>query len=105
MPFFVEFSIDVPTFTAGRVAFDVCCRAKIIGDECPQMIGIVGGVHDDMLRCGQTFDQRTRLPAVTQSAGCDTGSDQQSLRIHCSVDFGGQATFGATNTGSFKPPF
>ena len=105
VPFLVECPIDVSAFTAGRVAFDVRCCAKIIGDECPQMIGIVGSVHDDMLRCGQTFDQPTRLRAVTPLSGRDYGSDRQPKRIHRSVDFGGQAAFGATNTGSFKPPF
>jgi hypothetical protein len=38
-------------------------------------------------------------------ARCYRETDRQTKRVHGGVDLGGQAAFGATDTGSFKPPF
>jgi hypothetical protein len=45
------------------------------------------------------------LRAVTPLTGCDRDADRQAERIHSGMDFGGQAAFGTSGTGSFKPPF
>ena len=78
---------------------------QIIGDEHAQMVCIVGGVHDDVLCVRQPFDQPSCLWAVTPLTGGDGGSDWQPKGVDRRVSLCGQATFGATNTGSFKPPF
>ena len=105
VPFFIEQPVDWPVFAPGRIALDMRGCAQIICDELPQMISIIGGVHDDMLRVCQPFDQATRLWAVTPLAGCDDGPDRQAEGIHSGMYLGGQSAFGAANTGSFKPPF
>ena len=58
-----------------------------------------------MLRIRQPFDQPARLWAVAPLAGGDRKADRQPEGIDRGVDLGGQAAFGAANTGSFKPPF
>ena len=80
-------------------------RPEVVGDEGPQVIRIVGCIHDDMLRVRQPFDQAAGLRAVTPLAGCYDGSDRKAKRVYRGVDLRRQAAFGAANTGSFKPPF
>lgn len=46
-----------------------------------------------MPRPFQAFYQSTRLWAVAPLAGRDHGSDWKAKRIHCGVDFRGQAAF------------
>lgn len=83
----------------------MCGCVQIIGDETAQMVGIVSGVHDDMLRIRETLDQPKRLRAITPLAGRDDNSDRQSKSVNCGMYLGGQAAFGTANSGSFKPPF
>lgn len=105
MPLFVEGPVDVSVFAAGRVALDVGCRAEVIGDEAAQVIGVVGRVHDDVLRFCEPLDQAACLRAVAPLAGGDCEPDRQSEGVDGGVDFRGQAALGPANTGSFKPPF
>jgi hypothetical protein len=105
IPFLVENPINVAALAARRIALDMCSRAEIIGDESPQMIGIICRVHDDMPDAPQTFDQTARLRAVTPLAGGDCKTDRQAECIHSSVNLGGQATFGsAIPANSYAPP-
>ena len=81
------------------------CCAQIVCNETAQVIGVIGRIHDDVLGHRQPFDQPACLRAVAPLAGCNDRPDRQAERIHSGVDFGGQAAFGAANTGSLKPPF
>ena len=53
----------------------------------------------------EAFDQAARLRAVAPMAGRDCEPNRQAERIDRRMDFGRQATSGAADTGSFKPPF
>jgi len=103
MPLLVEQPIDWPIFLSRGVSLDVCGCVQIIGDESAQMIGVIGRVHDDVLRGCEAFDQAACLWAVAPLAGSDDGADRQPEGVDRRVDLRGQATFGTTNTGSFKP--
>ena len=105
MPLLVEQPIDWPIFLSGGVSLDMCGCVQIIGDESAQMIGVIGRVHDDVLRGCEAFDQAACLWAVAPLAVSDDGADRQPERIDCRMNLGRQAAFGAANTGSFKPPF
>lgn len=105
MALFVERPVDEAIFAPCWVSLDVRGCTQIIGDESAQMIGIVSGVHDDVLRFRQPFDEPKRLRAITPLTGRDDSSNWQAKGIDCGMDLCGQAAFRATNTGSFKPPF
>ena len=101
MALFVEQPVDWSVVAPSWVPFDMRGCAQIIGDEIAQVIGIVGRVHDDMLRLCQPLDQPARLRAVAPLTRCDHRSDGQAKRVDGCVDLCRQATFGAANTGSF----
>ncbi len=105
MAFLVECPVNETLFPPCWISFDMRGCARIVGDESAQVVSIVGGIHDDVLRVCHPFDQPTRLRAVTPLTGGDDGSDWQPEGIDRRMDFRGQATFGTANTGSFKPPF
>lgn len=105
MPLFVEAPIRFRLDGAAGVWFDLGICSKVLSDEATQVVSVVSGIADDVRNPLQPFDKATRLRAVSPLAGGDRGSDWQAERIHRSVDFRCQATFGAANTGSFKPPF
>lgn len=105
MALFVEHPVDWAAFAASWIALDVGGCAEIIGNEGSQVIGVIGGVHNNVLRRRQTFNQATRLRAVAPLTGCNRDADRQAKRIDSGMYFGGQAAFGTANTGSFKPPF
>ena len=75
MTLLVERPVDETVFAAGRIALDMCYGAQIICDEVPQMVGIIGRIHDDVLRIRQPFNQPARLWAVTPLTWSDDGSD------------------------------
>ncbi len=104
MAFLVERPVNETVFPPCWISFDMRGCAQIIGDESAQMVGIIGGIHDDVLRVRQPFDQSTRLRAVTPLTGGDDGSDWQFECVDRRMDLRGQAAFGTANTGSFKPP-
>ena len=66
---------------------------------------IIARVHDDVPDAFQPLDQPARLWTVAPLPGRDREPDRQPERIHSGVDLRGQAALGATDTGSFKPPF
>ncbi len=105
MALLVERPVDGIARYTGWVLFDVGLCAKTFGDVVAQMIGVVGRVGDHMANAGQAFDQTAGLRTITPLAGRDREPDRQAKRIDSDVDFGGQAAFGATDTGSLKPPF
>lgn len=53
----------------------------------------------------KSLDQAACLGAVAPLSGCDSKADRQAKGVYGGMDLGGQAAFGAANTGSFKPPF
>jgi len=79
--------------------------AEFISNESPQVIGVISGIHDDMPYTRQPFNEAARLRTVAPLTGRDRETDRQAKGVNGSMYLGGQATFGATNTGSFKPPF
>ncbi|SFU76263.1 hypothetical protein SAMN04488527_1152 [Aliiroseovarius crassostreae] len=106
MAFLVEYPINESLFPACWISFDMRSCAQIIGDESAQVVGVVGGIHDDVLRVCHPFDQPRRLRAAPPPlSGGDDGSDWQSEGVDRRMGFRGQATFGTANAGSFKPPF
>ncbi len=76
VPLFVEQPVDGPIFLSGWITLDMGRCAQIIGYEIPQMIGIIGCIHDDVTDALQTFDQTARLRAVTPLSGRDQCSDR-----------------------------
>ena len=105
MALLVEHPVDWAVFAAGWIALDMGRRAQIVGDEVSQVVGVVGGIHDDVTNARQPFDQAARLGAVAPLARCDREPDGQPERIDTGVDFGRQAAFGSADAGSLKPPF
>ena len=69
------------------------------------MVCVVGRICDDMADVRKTFDQSLRLRAIAPVAGRDREADRQAKRVDSSMDLGRQATSGAADRGSFKPPF
>lgn len=86
MALFVERPVDGAVLATGWISFDMCARAQIVGNESAKVIGIVGRIHDHMLRVRQPSGQAARLRAVTPLAGRDHGSDRQAERIDGGVD-------------------
>lgn len=105
MALFVEHPVDRTAFTPGWITLDMGHRTQLIGDEAAQVVGIIGCIHDDVLRPCQPFDQATRLWTVTPLTRRDRKPDGKPERVDGSVDLCGKAAFGSTDTGSLKPPF
>lgn len=101
MALLIERPVNRAIFTPGWIALDLRHRTEIICDEIAKIIGI----HDDMAHAGQPVDQALRLRTIAPLSGRDGEPDRQAQGIHHRVDLRGQATFGATDAGSFKPPF
>ena len=79
--------------------------AKVCGDEVAQVIGVVGGIRDDMADALQPVDQAARLWTAAPLPQRDCEPDRQAERIHGGVDLGCQAAFRASGPGSLKPLF
>ena len=101
----VEHPVDGFGLAAGWVLLDLGGAPKRAGDEFAQMIGVIGGVGDDVANALQPLDQPARLRAVTPLPGGDLEPDRQSERIDSGVDLGGQTASGASDGASFKLPF
>ena len=90
---------------ARRVLLDLSRRVELRADELPQVIGVIGGIGDDMANAFQPLDQAARLRAVAPLTRRDLKPDRQAERVDGGVDLGGQTTLGASDGVSFKPPF
>jgi len=105
MALFVQHPVNRIPSVACRILFDLRPRAQIIGDEYAQVIGVLGGIHDDTTDAFQASDQAACVRAVTPLAGRDREPYRQAGRIDRGVELCRQAAFGASDTGSFKPLF
>jgi len=76
MALLVERPVDGLVAAAGRVLLDLGRRAQFLGDDQAQVVGIVGGIGDDVTDARQPFDQATRLRAVAPVARCDRDPDR-----------------------------
>ncbi len=93
MTLLVEHPVDGPVFATGWIALDMGLSTQVMGDEVAKVIGIVGRVHDHVLRLGQALDQTARLRAVAPLPRRDREADRQAERIHGGVDLRRQAAF------------
>lgn len=105
MALLIERPIKRAIFAPGWIALDMRHRTEIICDEIAKIIGIIGGIHDDMTHTRQPFDQARRLRTIAPLSGRDGEPDRQAQGIYRRMELRGQATFGTADTGSFKPPF
>jgi len=90
MAFLVKCPVDGLGPAARRVLLDLRSCVQLGGDEAAQVIGIVGGVGDDMADPLQPLDQTARLRAVAPVPGRDLEPDGQAERIDGGVDLGRQ---------------
>lgn len=105
MALLIQRPVNRAIFAPGWVALDMRHRTEIFCDKIAKIICIIGGIHDDMTHASQPFDQALCLRTIAPLSGRDGEPDWQTQGIDSGMDLGGQATFGAANTGSFKPPF
>lgn len=105
MSLFVESPVDRMAHDAGRVLLDVRRCLELIANEAAQMIGIIGGVGDDVSNSAQALNEAARLRTITPLARRDGEADRQAKSVDRDMDLGRQASLGASDTGSFKPPF
>lgn len=89
----------------GGVLLDVCGCTEDFDDEVAQVIGVVGGIGDDMADALQPLDQTACLRAVAPLPWRDRNPDRQTERIDGGVDLRRKAAFRASDSGSLKPPF
>jgi len=102
---FMECPVDRMAAGPGRVQPDLRRCTRFNGDGPAKVIGIMRRVRDHMGHAVQAFDQVARLRTVAPPARRDRDTDGQPERIDRGVDLRRQAAFGATDAGSFKPPF
>jgi hypothetical protein len=88
-----------------RVLLDLGFGFQLVMDEAAQMVGVVGGIGDDMRRSLQPLDQAACLSAVAPVPGRDGEADRQAEGIGGGVDLGRQVASGAADGESFRPPF
>ena len=105
VPLLVEPPVDGRWNGAAGIGLDLSSGTKLIGDEYPQRIGIIGGIGNDMtdtLRAGQ---QPHGLRAVAMLPRCRVDTDRQADGINGRVQLGRQPATRATDPGSLSPPF
>ena len=105
MALLVEHPVDGFGSTACRVPLDPSRRAEVVGDEGAQVIGVAGGVCDDMVDAVESFEQAARLGTVAPVSGCDLEAQRQPESIDGGVDLGGQPASGPADCVSLRPPF
>ena len=76
-----------------------------LDDEAAQRFGIISGIGDDIADAVQTLDQPFGLRAVGTLARGDLEADRQAERVDDGVYLRRQATSGAADCTSLKPPF
>lgn len=85
--------VNVLVPRADRLLLHLRDGAKFIGDAGPQMIGIMGGIHDNLFDAFSRFKQAARLRAIPLVTRRYPEAVRQTKRIHGGVDLGGQAAF------------
>ena len=63
--FFVERPVDRLARGSCRVPRESRCRAKLAGDEIARMVGVISRIRHDAPDAGKSFDQASRLRAVS----------------------------------------
>ena len=87
-----------------RVLFDDR-RGPPVGEECPEGLGVIGGVGEQSFRWRKQFDQsRGRLDVVSVAAGQFKG-DKPAVAVNDSVNFGRSTAPALANGLLLGPPF
>jgi hypothetical protein len=69
------------------------------------VVGVIGGVGDDVSNALEPFEQAARLRTVAPVSGRDLEAQRQPEGVDCGVDLGGQPASGPADRVSFRPPF
>lgn len=75
-----------------RIGLDLRGRAKLIGDEGAQPIGIISGIGDDVADTVQVLEQHLGPGAVAILTRGRMDAQRQAERIDHGVQFGGHLT-------------
>jgi len=80
-------------------------RGPPVDEECPEGLGVIGGIGEQSFRWRKSFDQsRRRLDVMAVAAGQFKGDDP-AVAVNDSVDFG-RSTAPALANGLLQgPPF
>lgn len=105
MTLLVERPVDGLCPASRWVLLDLRRRPEVGGDERSQVIGVVGGVGDDVADAVEPLEQFARLRAVAPVPGRDLEAQRQPERVNGHVDLGGQPAPRPSDRESFKPPF
>ncbi len=104
MPLLVEPPVDGRCDGAAGISLDLRGGAKLIGDEGPQRISIIGGIGDDVADATQARQQSFGLRTVAMLSRRRMDADRQADGIDGSMQLGRQPATRATDRGSFSPP-
>lgn len=101
----VEHPINGQFLGPAGVLFDLGLRAEVLGDEAAQMVGVAGGISNDMANALKSGDQTLCLRAVAPVPRRDLDAHRQVERINGGIDFGRQSAPGTADRTSFKLSF
>lgn len=104
MALLVERPVDGLGPAARRVLLDLGRCTDVVGDEGAQVVGVVGGVGDDVADAIEPFEQAAGLWAAAPMSRRDLEAQRQTEGVDRGVDLGGQPASGATDRMSFRPP-
>ena len=74
-------------------------------DETAEMVGVIGGIGDDMADAFEPFREAPRLRAVAPLAGRNDEADRIAKGIDDGMDLAGQAAARTADRVSRRPPF
>lgn len=105
MTLLVECPIDRWSALAGWIGLDLRLGLEIGCDECPQPIGIISGVRNDMADAAEPGQQAFCLRAISSLTAGRMDAQRQAERIDRRMQLGCQAAARTADRGSLSPPF
>ena len=105
MALLVEHPIDWMLDHTCWILFDLGHCHEFFVDEPAQVVGVIGGISDDMADALQPLDQAACLRAVAPLSWRDLKADRQAEGVDGGMDLRRQSAFGSSDGVSFKPPF
>lgn len=105
MALLVEAPVDGRFGGTAGVGLDVGGCAKIVSDEGPQRIGIIGSIGNDVADTLQARQESLGLRTVAIVSRRRVDTDRQADGIDDRMQLGGQAAARTTDGGTFSPPF
>lgn len=101
----MERSIKRTGARARGVRRDLRLRPKLVPDENPEMIGVIGSVRDHVGHACEPSDQARGLGRVAPLPGRWSNPERQAERVCARVQLGGQPAARPSDPLKASPPF